>query len=51
VQDVGVDHCGFDVLVSEQGLDGANVVAVFEHVGGEAVAQRVTRAVFVDVRP
>jgi hypothetical protein len=29
----------FDVFVAEQLLDGANVVAVFEQVGGEGVAE------------
>ena len=31
----------FDVFVAEQLLDGANVVAVFEQVGGEGVAEGV----------
>ena len=29
VQDVGVDHRGLDVAVARQGLDGADVGAVF----------------------
>ena len=41
VEDVGVDHGGGDVLVAEQLLDGADVVAVLEQVGGEAVAEGV----------
>ncbi len=28
IKDMGVDHGGFDVFVSEEFLDGANVVAV-----------------------
>lgn len=40
-QDVGVDHRGADVAVAEQLLDRADVVAVFEQVGREGVAQRV----------
>jgi hypothetical protein len=31
---VGVDHGGLDVLVPEEFLDGADVVAVLEQVGG-----------------
>ena len=34
VKDVGVDHGGLDVLVAEQLLDGADVVAALEQVGG-----------------
>jgi len=41
VEDVGVDHGGFDVGVAEEFLDGANVVAILQEVGGEAVAEGV----------
>jgi len=41
VEDVGVDHRGREFPVAEQFLDGADVVAGFEQVGGEAVAQCV----------
>jgi len=41
VEDMGVDHSGFDVGVAEEFLDGANVVAVLQEVGGEAVAEGV----------
>src|SRR5690606_21035145 len=48
VEHVGVDLRGGDVLVPEQLLDGADVVAVLEQVGGEGVAQRVRRDRLVD---
>jgi hypothetical protein len=35
---MGIDHGGPHVAVAEQFLHGADVVAVFEEVGGEAVA-------------
>ena len=35
VEDVCVDHCCCDAAVAEEFLDGANVVAGFEKVGGE----------------
>ena len=38
VEDVGVDLGGLDVFVTQQFLDGADVVASFQEVGGEAVA-------------
>ena len=34
---MGVDHGGFDILVPQQFLDGADVIAVFQQVGGETV--------------
>jgi hypothetical protein len=41
VEDVGVDHGGGDVAVAKEFLDGADVVAGFEKVGGEGVAEGV----------
>lgn len=43
VEDVGVDHCGGDVAVAQELLDGADVVARFEQVRSEAVAKGVAR--------
>lgn len=40
-EDVGVDHGGGDVAVAEELLDGADVVAALEEVGGEGVAEGV----------
>ena len=37
LEDVGVGHGGFDVLVAGEFLHGADVVASFEQVGGEGV--------------
>jgi len=37
VEDVGIYHCGFDVFVAEEFLDGADVVAALQKVGGEAM--------------
>jgi hypothetical protein len=47
-RDVGVDLGGARTVVTEQGLDVAQVVAVFEQVGGEAVAQGVDGGGLVD---
>ena len=38
---MGVDHGGFDVLVTEKFLDGADIVSALEEVGGEGVAEGV----------
>ena len=49
VEDMGVDHGGLEVAVTEQLLNGADVVAVGEQVGGEAVAEAMERGVLGDV--
>ena len=47
---MGVDHGGGDVAVAEELLDGADVVAAFEEVGGEGVAEGVAGDSFGEVR-
>jgi hypothetical protein len=42
IEHVRINHRRPHILMSEQFLNGANVVAGFEQVRGEAVAQRVT---------
>jgi len=51
VQDVGVDHGGRDVGVTEQLLDGTDVVSGLEQVGGEGVAQGVWELQSMPLRP
>ena len=46
IEDVGVDHSGADVVMAEELLDGANVVASFENVSGEAVSECVASCAF-----
>ena len=41
LNDVGIDHRSLDILVAEKVLNGTDVIASFEQVGGEAVAKRV----------
>lgn len=48
IGDVGVDLGSADVGMAEHGLDGAEVSAVHEEVGGEAVAESVRGDVFRD---
>ena len=43
---MGVDHGGLDILVPEQFLDGADVVAILEKMGGEGMAEGVRGDVF-----
>jgi hypothetical protein len=48
VEDMGVNHGGFDIFMTEQFLDGADVVAVLEQVGGKTMAESVTTHGFVN---
>jgi hypothetical protein len=50
VEDVGVDHGGLDVLMAEEVLHGPNVIAVFQEMGGEGVAEGVASDALSDVR-
>ncbi len=47
---MGVDHRGFDILVSQQILNSADILAVLKQVGGEGVAEGVMRYTFLDIR-
>lgn len=49
LEDVSVDHCRFHVLVTEEFLDGTDVVTALQEVGGEGVAEDVRGDVFVNV--
>src|SRR5882672_10468865 len=46
VEDVDVDHRGRDVAVAEELLDGPDVVAGLEEMGGEGVTEGVTGDAF-----
>lgn len=41
LENVGIDHGGFDVFVSEEFLNGTNVIAILEKMGREGVAEGV----------
>ena len=45
IKHVGVDHGRFHILVTEQILLGADAIATFQQVRGEAVAERVATRV------
>jgi hypothetical protein len=45
---MGIDHGRAEVLVAEQFLNGTDIVAGFEEVGGEAVAEGMTAGGFRD---
>jgi hypothetical protein len=46
VEDVGVDHGGLDVLMAEEVLHSPNVIAVFQEMGGEGMAEGMAADVF-----
>ncbi len=46
IQNMGIDHGGGEVFMAEQFLDGADIVAVLEQMGGEAMAKGVAAGRF-----
>jgi hypothetical protein len=48
MQNVGVDQGCFDIFMAEEFLDGANIVAIFEQVGSEAMPKGVAAYFFRD---
>ena len=47
---MGVDHGGADVFVSEQFLNGANVIAILEKMGGKGMAKGMATDALLDAR-
>ena len=47
-QDVCVYHGGLDVLVPKEFLDGPDIIAILQQVGGETVSEGVTTDGFID---
>ena len=50
VEDMGIEHRSADTCVAEELLDGSNVVAVLQEVGGKGVPHGLTGGSFVDAR-
>ena len=50
VENMCIDHGGFDILMTQQFLDCADIVAGFKQVGGEAVTEDMRRNGFVYFR-
>ncbi len=48
IENMSVNHCRANVLVSQEFLHCPNIIARFEKVCGEAVAKRVAATVFHD---
>ena len=44
VQYIGVNHCGRDILVTEQFLQSANIIAILQQMCSEAVPPRKSYA-------
>jgi len=49
-KDVGIDHGRLDVFMVEELLDGPDIVAGDQQMGGEAVPERVAADLFADTR-
>jgi len=50
IEDVSINHRRFHILVSEQFLHRADIIAVLQQVGGEAVAESVAGDALVSPR-
>ena len=50
LEDVGVDHGGFYILVSKQFLNGSYIVSVLEKMSGEGMSEGVRGNMLVDLR-
>jgi hypothetical protein len=50
IQNVCVDHCRSHVVMTQQFLDGPDVVTVFQQVCSKAVTERMTTAISINLR-
>ena len=50
IQDMGIDHCRRNVLVSEEFLNRPDVVAIHKEVSSKAVTERMTTDMFCNSR-
>ena len=51
VHHMRIDHGGTNIAVAEQLLNGADVVAVFQQMRGETMAQRMTTGMLINPGP
>lgn len=49
LEDMGIDHGGFDILVTQQFLDGANVVSTLQQVCRKRVTECMRGHMFVNL--
>ena len=45
---LGIDHCGFDILVTEKFLNGADIIACFKQVSCKAMAEAMWADIFIN---
>ena len=45
---MGIDHCGFDILVTEKFLNGADIIACFKQVSCKAMAEGMWADIFMN---
>jgi len=45
---MGIDHCGFDILVTEKFLHGADIISCFKQVSGKAMAEGMWADIFMN---
>lgn len=50
IKNVCVNHCSSHVLVTQQFLNGPDIISILEKVGREAVTKRMTTSISSDLR-
>jgi hypothetical protein len=45
---MGIDHCGFNILVTEKFLHGADIITCFKQVSGKAMAEGMWADIFMN---
>lgn len=45
---MGINHCGFNILVTEKFLNGADIIACFKQVSGKAMAEGMWANIFMN---
>lgn len=48
VEHMGIDHCGFDILVTAKFLNGADIIACFKQVSVKAMAEGMRANIFMN---
>jgi len=48
IEHMGIDHCCFNILVTEKFLNGADIIACFKQVSGKAMAEGIRVNIFMN---
>ena len=48
IQNMGINHGGFDILMAQEFLNGTDIVVILQKLGGKAMAKSMTTDSLVD---